>query len=293
MTGEERNREVDAAWRAASTEEPPPELDAAIRAEARRAVGTGPRAARRRRYRQWRYPFAAAATVALLAFGIAQMTPPDQVGTSLVSDEPATPQARAPAAQPPAAQAARRAENGAAGAQAKKESRRNEPPADERFATAPPQTAPPPRAATAPLAQAPASADKPVEMAQGAPGAETSESTAGSVTRNAAQGKPFPAASPERERAARPMPEGPVEPPGVATASARAKVSNVDELKAKQAGAESVEAWIARIRALRASGAAAAAARELAAFRDAFGDRADALLPQDLRGVTAADGKGR
>ncbi len=63
----DRDREVDAAWRAASHEEPAPALDAVIRAEARRAVGAAPGG---KRNKHWWYPFAAAATVAVLAIGI-------------------------------------------------------------------------------------------------------------------------------------------------------------------------------------------------------------------------------
>jgi hypothetical protein len=62
-----------------------------------------------------------------------------------------------------------------------------------------------------------------------------------------------------------------------------AKVSSLDEIKAKEAGAGSVEGWIARIRELRAGGQVDAAAKELAKFREAYGERADALLPADLR----------
>ena len=67
---------LDATWRAASREEPPAALDDAIRAAARREVGARPGgfgAAPR-----W-WPLAAAATVAAIAVGIVQMTPPEQV----------------------------------------------------------------------------------------------------------------------------------------------------------------------------------------------------------------------
>src|SRR5437868_5740465 len=65
--------ELDATWRAASREQPPTALDDAIRAAARREVGAKPGgfgAAPR-----W-WPLATAATVAAIAVGIAQMTPP-------------------------------------------------------------------------------------------------------------------------------------------------------------------------------------------------------------------------
>lgn len=68
--------ELDAKWRAASSEEPPPSLDEAIRAAARREVGAKPGAFRAAP--RW-LPLAAAATVAAIAVGIVQMTPPEQV----------------------------------------------------------------------------------------------------------------------------------------------------------------------------------------------------------------------
>jgi hypothetical protein len=73
---------LDATWRAASREEPPAALDDAIRAAARREVGAKPggfRAAPR-----W-WPFAAAATVAAIAVGIVQMTPPEQVTPTTIT----------------------------------------------------------------------------------------------------------------------------------------------------------------------------------------------------------------
>jgi hypothetical protein len=64
-----------------------------------------------------------------------------------------------------------------------------------------------------------------------------------------------------------------------------ANVSDLDEAKARQAGADSVEAWIARIRDLKSRDQLDAAAKEIAKFRETYGDRADTLLPADLRNV--------
>jgi len=86
----ERDREVGTAWRAASREEPPPALDAAIRAEARRAVGAAPG---RERSKHWWYPLAAAATVAVLAVSIVQLMPPEQVAPTVVAEQSAVPRA--------------------------------------------------------------------------------------------------------------------------------------------------------------------------------------------------------
>jgi hypothetical protein len=74
--------ELDATWRAASREQPPAALDDAIRAAARREVGAKPgglRAAPR-----W-WPLAAAATVAAIAVGTVQMTPPEQVTPTTIT----------------------------------------------------------------------------------------------------------------------------------------------------------------------------------------------------------------
>jgi hypothetical protein len=68
--------ELDATWRAASREQPPAALDDAIRAAATREVGAKP--GRLRAAPRW-LPFAAAATVAAIAVGIVQMTPPEEV----------------------------------------------------------------------------------------------------------------------------------------------------------------------------------------------------------------------
>jgi hypothetical protein len=266
---EERDREVDAAWRAASSEEPPPQLDAALRAEARRAVGAGPGESRRRRYRQLRYPFAAAATVALLAFGIAQMTPPDQVAPGIVSDQPAAPRERAPQPQAPAPPPTQLAENAPAApqpqaaidAQAKKELRRKETSAGERFAAAPSQE----------------------EAAAGASGTAPPQSAPSPAAAPPAARRDAYAEAPKREQAGPATAVGAVKRRSTEAPLMQATASDFDERRAKQAGAESVEAWIARIRELKASGQVAAAAKELEKFRTTYGERADALLPQDLR----------
>jgi len=201
---EERDRQLDAAWRAASREEPPTALDDAVRAEARRAVGAAPGARPRH---AWRYPAAAAATVALLAFGIAQITSRDEV----------EPLASRPAVAP---------------------------------------SAPSKSAAGGTVANAPAAA-KPSREADVAP----------------------PAAIPERTE----TPAENVQRRALTAPATLGKTTTLDELKAKEAGAPSVDAWIARIRDLRARGERDAAAKELAAFRAAYGDRASELLPPDLR----------
>jgi hypothetical protein len=94
-----RDPRFDAAWRAASNEEPAPALDAAILAAAHRAAGAKPQSlsaqAMMRARRRW-WPLAAAATVAVIAIGVVQraghddlVTPPS--GSAVVSDMPAQP----------------------------------------------------------------------------------------------------------------------------------------------------------------------------------------------------------
>ena len=78
---------LDAAWRAASREEPPAVLDDAIRAAARREVGAGP--SRARHMRSW--PLATAAVVTVFAVGIVQLTPPEKVTPTIVADSTASP----------------------------------------------------------------------------------------------------------------------------------------------------------------------------------------------------------
>ncbi len=94
--------ELEARWRAASREVPPSALDDAIRAAARREVGAKPgvfRAAPR-----W-LPLAAAATVAAIAVGIVQMTPPEEVTPTIPPPLVATLQLNKAAADKPAGNA--------------------------------------------------------------------------------------------------------------------------------------------------------------------------------------------
>ena len=99
-----REPRFDAAWRAASNEEPPKALDDAIRAAARREVRAGPQTAEARaatvpsalRPERWWAPLAAAATIGAIAIGILQLANPDKVDVPgsdrhIVSDMPAAP----------------------------------------------------------------------------------------------------------------------------------------------------------------------------------------------------------
>ncbi len=325
MSEIERDREVDAAWRAASREEPPPELDAAIRAEARRAVGAAPSG---KRSKHWWYPLAAAATVAVLAVSIVQLTPPDRVAPTVVAEQSAAPRAAQNevarqsagadarlAAPPPAAPAAPSAtppppvkmpsapppdqavaggaierERAAAPAQApevlaKKQlaDAKEEAPARAKLAPPPSEKPDAPPAATFGGITAPPLPRSEPFPAKTAP-AEARRDAYALAPSTAAN---TPAAAGKMQKA-RPAPAA----PAIESRVAAAKVANADEAKAKDVGALSVEDRIKRIRDLKNQGRFDDAAKELAAFRAAFGERADALLPPDLRGTTAPNVKG-
>ena len=78
----ETDKDVAAAWRAANRDEPPQALDDSIRAAARREVGAG---ARRARGTPAWWPLAAAATVAVVAIGIVEMTPTERVSPEIAA----------------------------------------------------------------------------------------------------------------------------------------------------------------------------------------------------------------
>ena len=66
---------------------------------------------------------------------------------------------------------------------------------------------------------------------------------------------------------------------------AAANVASADSAKLAPASAHAVDDWIKRIRDLKVAGRLDEASKELAAFRSAYGERADALLPEDLRQI--------
>jgi hypothetical protein len=321
MNESERDRRLDAAWSAASREEPPPSLDAAIRAAARRAVDAAPQ---RKRDKHWWYPFAAAAMVALLAVGIIQLTPPEQVAPTIVADMSVAPReankdvarpvapvdtkgvepsalitAPSPAAtpSPPAQTPAPRASEGASGSVAGKRAlapasesgtlkrslaAQQERVAQDKLAGAKPEgdaanTAPPPSVAAPPSLAPPRSEPFPAAAPQLRRDAYAEE-------REAAANAPAKATS---SQVARSTAAPSVEEAQTRNRVAMAKVATADEAKAKEAAARSVEEWIKRIRDLKNAGRQDDAAKELAAFRTAYGERADALLPADLRAMQA------
>ncbi|OLC69415.1 MAG: hypothetical protein AUH79_01400 [Betaproteobacteria bacterium 13_1_40CM_4_64_4] len=326
MNETERDRQLDAAWSAASREEPPAPLDAAIRDAARRAIDAPPR---RKRDKHWWYPLAAAATVAVLAVGIIQLTPPQQVAPTIVADMTAAPreankdrapsgasvdtktvepsaaitEPSPPATPSPSAQApARRAQTAASGSLARE---RSPTPATERDASKQPVVAKRELAAQDKLASArsdkpaaniapPSSAAAPASAAP--PRSEPFPATAApeprreayAEERNPAPNMPAKAAAPQVARSA----AGPsAEEAQTRSRVAMAKVATTDEAKAKQVPARNLEEWIKRIRDLKNEGRLDEAAKELAAFRNEYGERADALLPADLRAMKAQPAK--
>jgi hypothetical protein len=319
----ERDRRLDAAWSAASREEPPPSLDAAIRAAARRAVDAAPRP---KRDKHWWYPLATAATVAVLAVGILQLTPPEQVAPTIVADMTVAPReankdvarpvapadtktvepsaaitAPSPAAtpSPPAQAPARRAREAATGSVAGERApapasesdtlkqslaAKREFAAQDKLASAKPDIA---AANTAPSsAAAPAPVAPPRSEPFPAAAAPEPRRDAYADERKAAANAPAGAAAPQVARSAA---GSSAEEAQMRERTAAAKVATV---KAKEGAARSVEEWIKRIRDLKNAGHQDEAAKELAAFRNEYGERADALLPADLRAMKApAPGK--
>lgn len=275
MSQDERDPSVDAVWPHASHEEPSRALDDAIRAAARHSAAAPPGS---RRGKHWWYPLAAAATVAVLAVGIAQLTPPERVGPT-ANDMPAAPEQRPPAAPSAAA----------------KDAAKEAPPAPAPPEAPPTPTAPAREAGTAASAppakgpQRPASAAAVIErsapeFATNSPPAAPPPAPA-RVARSASE--PFPAVTappPSRERTleeASPAAQVAAESVKAPNRVAAARAATGDT--ANQASARSVDDWIKRIRELKNAGRLDEAARELAAFRSAYGERADALLPPDLR----------
>ena len=271
----ERDPALDAAWREASRETPPAALDDAIRAAARHELGEVGAAPRRSRDKHWWYPLAAAATVAVIAVGLLQLTPPDQVAPT-VAEKPAAPTA---AQRDPAAAPAVRSDTAVAPAESiaaptQKDARAEQPARSSGSIATFPQPAPRTKIETQPMDQ----------LARAGPGAASGSvaPSAPPASAPAPRGEPFPAtppvaaAAPQREAAAS-------EERQMRVQTAMARSASNEAAKPKQAAARSAEDWIKLIRDLRAEGKTAEAAKELAAFREAYGERADSLLPQDLR----------
>lgn len=289
---EHRDRKLERAWRAASREEPPTALDAAIAAAARRAVGAGPRHAHASR--AW-WPVAAAAAVALVAIGIVEMTPPEQVAPTVLAPAP---QAGADARQESndATDAARAAPQAGPvlAPQPAPEAKRREaaPPASQRQAktTMSSQT---PQGDGDSREQALPRVAEPMRRLERGPTAAGDEATASAPAARAAPaavGNPFPATPADASAPAALGAAAGALPPrqerSLANApGAYAKPVAQADAQRGEAPPRSVAEWIALLRRLKADGKNEVLAHELAAFRAAYGDRADPLLPSDLRGA--------
>ena len=308
----ETDRELEAAWRAASREEPPAVLDAAIRAAARRAVGAGPSRARHMRW----WPLAAAATVAVIAVGIVELTPPEQVTPTIVADSSLVAGAvkkdsgkvaasGAPASVEPARNVGEPAPGGEATERAAAVLRKQ-------LAQEPARTQPVTRGA---LEEKRAAQPSSIASANSTPQfaaaperdrvlkskVETAAAPAETTTR-VAPSEPFPATPPAAKSTAN-APAAAAPPAAVDAAKPMAPPSNevarTDEAQsggaaapaklsaaregAKDAAPRPADEWIKLIRRLKSEGRNEEAAKELAAFRAAYKDRSDALLPADLR----------
>lgn len=261
--GDDRIRDggMQAAWRAASTEEPAPSADTAILAAARAATRSMPKAAaigsHRRWWTQWQ-PLVAAAGVAGLAF-------------LLVQRLPTAPESRVPS-QAPTTSAPAALETHEAPA-----ARESAGVPEARQAAPAPAAVTAPTAAVSPAADGPAANPAPIEVpaatsspiaTQAAPSAVTASSpshvaeSSRELDANAAPGAPMPAARAE----------------ATGLAAAKSTVAAPDP-----------DAWVQRIVALHEAGDLPAATDELRAFRLAFRD-ADDRLPVELREWAATVG---
>ena len=324
----EADKDIAAAWRAANRDEPPQALDDTIRAAARREVGAGPR--RAGGTPAW-WPLAAAATVAVLAIGIVQMTPTERVSPEMTADvRPAPTANQAKTTEPPVQRSAESDRNAPGSALAEKPAKlqapasalRKETPArapieEQRLAASRGLTDTARTASAEPERGKPAERElrQKSELANATPAAVAPGSADPS---SATHSVPFPAASPPRDKldaqaqAAAGAPPGtpesrpapalaspsqPAPPPSAPSAGALAPnapapverrmamaKTAAGEIK-READAQSrpVDEWIKLMRRLIAEGKPAEAAKELAAFRAAYKERADALLPSDLR----------
>jgi len=290
-----RDPRFDAAWRAASREEPPVALDATILGAARRAVGAGPQRVAVReatRPERWWWPLAAAASIGAVAIGILQLAAPDRAGApdparAMVSDMPverpsaaspappsAPPFVPAPAAKPQTSVVPPQPKSGSDAA-ARKES------AGLRQETSRLPTPDASRAAV-PLGGTVAPPAGPARDEHTAAGAPNPPPSGGDAAASGRSAQPFPAgaAAPRRMESdsARPAALGKVMPPPAVGARADAQT--------KERAPLPVAEWIALIRKLRAEGRTEEVAREVAAFLAAYPDQQH-LLVDDPAGSTA------
>ncbi|RLJ64839.1 hypothetical protein [Sulfurisoma sediminicola] len=246
-----KDSEISALYREGAKAEPPPVLDAAIRAAAHEALTERPAAALRPQpwWERWRLPVGVFATL-VLTFSL----------TLLVERE----RARDIEPAPPAVPAPARVDEPAA---------EKSPPAvaDE----AQPQRVAPPPQKSAPAIRRDALPQRSRSAEAAAPAATAPEPISPPVLGGAAA----PAAAEQRSSVetlqARPAAEG-----AMADRVAPAAVQMKREAKAAAPAARSPEAWLEEIRRLRREGRAAEAQAQLEEFRRAH---PDFVLPDDLK----------
>lgn len=311
-----RDPRFDEAWASVSDETPPPALDAAIQAAARREVGAGPRdsgtaVAEATRPERWWFPLAAAATIGAIALGVLQVVGPDGVfgdgAPRIVSDLPGESSAARSSAPAPAPIAPPRSS-----APPQIVGPGVPPPASDRspsHSAAPLPRAPEdtvrsaPRPGSPPAAAATGKAEAlPRDPASPPAGAVAREPGANAVTDAARDAHPpalrfvpSPAPLPDRapEAATAPTAAGaspPMSRERTAAPATAAKLAATPPERARADAAPDARApgaplpvpeWIALIRRLRDEGRTDDAVKELAAFRRAHPDHR-LLLPPDL-----------
>lgn len=316
-----RDGRLARAWREASREEPPAELDDAVRAAARRAVHAGPRVGHGPFGGRWRVPLSIAAVLVVSAtltllvaerrehvpsagLDAAPAAPPAAEAPPAEDQKLAEPHAPAKDAAPPGASApSLRKQPAAETAQPAGESRTElyDAPTEARGTAAPtteleapaPQSVPAQPAAGAERARPTVPAPSPTEPAEPAAPAAAPSSLDTVGEHRAAEGKKDrgPQAFPERERA---------------SAESRAKarlerdageVEKRESLGARSAAQPAAEppldpkTWLDRILALRREGKLQEAERSLQEFRRRYPDYP---LPPELAPLPAsapADGR--
>lgn len=264
MSSQDSNDALERAWREASTDRPPPNVDAAVIAAARASVAEAREATSyvgqvRPRPMPWLarwQPLLAAAAVAGLALVLVPMLPREHGSAPTMQRQQST-------AAPGVESVPERApvpEEGTA------VTRRASPPSADTALTERRE-----RAVPAPPAS-PARSDSPPGLTPG-------------VVPPAPASSDVPAQASDRETPAPAAGSAPASPTRAAEAPSAERAAAADAVATfGQAAAPSPEAarWAARIEALHAAGELDAAARELRAFR-AADPQADAHLPDSLR----------
>jgi len=266
-----RDDKVSAAFRGLPPLEPPPALDDAIRAAARRAVAAKPASTTRR----WAIPASIAAVLALsigVALHVEREKPLVVDGTPVPSGSAEYPVAQAPAEPPakaeapmaeavakPAPPASRKPDSGAI----RDEARAAFP------AQAPERIAPPAPAAPAANEVAPRFAPAPAAAAAKAPAPAAAPAPATTITAPPAAAPPpsRPAAMPSGTADSARTASSEAAPAALPAAPMRAKRETAGASVAKGAIAPTPESRLERIAELRAAGRHAEADEALALFR--------------------------